>query len=263
MESVSNNFVWRFNALSGQRIFIPGEVEDNSCGFLEESDPELADCESDDSTDFELQLACDQFEQQRIYDKDLTFIGEDICMVYPSSDAPQGKCPVVTMRQQATRLSGKDFSARMRMFDIAYQTNALFTISVKPRDPSLFQLWYQRRCFTRPSPNEALITYSKSKTSQDPQTIDSNPIKQMGFLKPCETFSSSEYGPDPIFDKISSEVIQSAEDIQETVAGIEDPNLKENVTRILTDFLEDNEAESIALMGHDKGRPFTKLIHKI
>jgi hypothetical protein len=263
MDSVSNNFVWRFNALSGQRIFIPGEVGDNSCGFLEENDPELADDVSEGSADLELQLACDQYEQQRKKDRDLTFVGEDICMVYPSSEAPQNQCPVVTMRQQATRLSGKDFSARMRMFDIAYQTNALFTISVKPRDPSLFQLWYQRRCLTRPSPNEALVTYSKSKTSQNPQAEDSHPIKQMGFLKPCETFSSSEYGPDPIFDKIDSEVIQLTEDIQEIIAGIEDPQLKENVTRILTDFLEDDEAESVALLGHDNGRPFTKLIHKI
>lgn len=270
MESVNNHLVWRFNALSGQRIFIPGDVANQSCGFMEdalyESDPEDSLSE-DPSVDLEdealrLQLAHDQYEEQRKKDIDSTFVGEDICMFYPTTEAPQNKYPVVTMRQQAKRLSKKDFSARERMFDIAYQTNALFTISVKPIDPTVFQLWYQRRYITGSRPNE-VYNRPASKTTENPQTEDSQPVKQMGFLKPFETFSSAEYGADPTFDRIEGEAIDSAEDIQSVVADIEDPNLKENMSRILAEFLEDKEAESVALMGHDKGKPLILLFHKV
>jgi len=262
-----------YNAISGQRVFIPGQIEPNSCGFSGDIHNEpIAECLPEDpfanlSDDvMRLQLAVNQYERERKQDIDRTFVAEDICKIYPSSEAPRDKCPIVKMRQQTIRLGQKDFSARMRMFEAAFQTNAIFTISVKPKDPTVFQMWYQRRMITAPKQDEALGKYlyeSRTKTTDGPLDEESQPVKQLGFIRPFETFSSAYYGIDPIFEKIEGEVIKSAEDIQSVVAEIEDPNLKENMNRILAEFLEDKEAESVALMGHDKGRPYIQLFHKI
>lgn len=266
MDAVNNQFVWRFNVLSGQRVFIPGKVEPKVCGDdTNPHHPALIGCFLEDpivnlSEDgLRLQMALSHHAEERKQDVDKTFVAEDICKIYPSSEAPRDKRPAVTVR---------DFSVRTQMFDVAFQTNAIFTISVKPKDPTVFQMWYQQRIITGPKPDEAetlgkYLYESQSKKTEKPQKEESPPPRQMGFLKPFETFSSLEYGADPIFENIDCEWIKSAEDIPELLENIEDPTLKQNLSSIFADFLKDSEADSIALRGHDKGRPFTKLIHKI
>lgn len=263
----TNNFVWRFNTLSGFRIFIPGVVEPEFCGFMEDGPmPDGSDTVSEDEgIDEDLQFAEEQFEQERKKDIDQPFVREDLNITYPSTKADRKNYPAIPLQKELNRVSQQDFKARFQMFEAAFKTNEIFTISVKPKDPAIFQLWYQRQIVSKPKNHEDLGEYTKessSKTTQVPETEDSKPEKQMGFLKPFDTFSSAIYRSDPAFEKMDSETIESADDIPTLIQDIETPDLKERLTEILCLFLQDEHSESMGIVFRQNSTPYIKLFQK-
>lgn len=259
--------IWRYSTLYGRRLFVPGIVEADACGSLK-SGPVAREIvaarnapESLDENVLRLQLALDQKEKEKKEGKDITFVTENVHIVYPSINAPREKTLLFP-----TTEAGKDFTARLKMFEVAFQTHVIFTISVKPKTPSIYQLWYQKQILA-PKPDELRFVESIDKHTKRetnvPETEGIAPPRQMGFLKPFETFSSGEYGADPVFDGIEGEWIHSVHDLPEALKDINDPFLKERLTSILTLFLEDPEADSVGLRFHENGRPLTRLIHKI
>lgn len=174
-----------------------------------------------------------------------TNVVEDLVIIYPTADTPADRPSSGDSCGECDLSCQEAFAARMKMFDVAFKTSEISTISVQPKNPNLFQMWYQKRV-TENKPEEYRHHSSIFKIAQmvakESEINGKIPPMQKGFLKPFDAFSSAQYRADPIFDGVKVAIVKDF------------PNL----SPILSLFLEDKEAVSLGLVHN--GNPL--LFHK-
>lgn len=270
--AIPPTYVWK--TLYGERIFMPKTYEPNSCGIAETNagnrnildgfreDPLL---ELDDRM-LRLQFAVDGIFKSREEEIDRASVNEASLEIYPCHKAPQQRASVLYERDKVEKAEQKEWMlSRIKMFELAYETRGIFTISISPKNPQICQSWYQKRSLKASSEHYLPDSYSyedKTKVCSMPATETDNPEVQMGFLKPYEAFTSCSYAPDPIFGRIEAAWIGSVNDITGSLSDVTDGALNDRLVTILTHFLIDDQADSIGLRFHSNGQGFIKLFRK-
>ncbi|MBS0628751.1 MAG: hypothetical protein JSS30_00830 [Verrucomicrobia bacterium] len=264
------NYACEFVTLAGRRVFTPaildtpfqacGNQSEHSFGGGDEDNVALNPQVELEPEVFAMQVALAQHEMNQRKALDQTFVREEVLLISPSSNAPRETLPEMRLRDQMWQ--GEKWLHRKKMFEIANRTDQIFTISVVPKDPELFQYWYQRRVNVRLDfPIEVPCNNYCSKATDKKEQKGVQPTRQMGFLKPFESYTSLDYGVD---SKINFEEdwIQYPAEIEEKLENIDDPSLKRNLAAILRHFWFDEEAQSVGIVCHIGQQALAKVFHK-
>ncbi len=189
-------------------------------------------------------------------------VHEQSIRVCPSQKAPAK--PTMLYERDEEDLRPQWMFLRIEMFEKAYATHDLFTVSIVPKHPEVCQTWYQRRTLSdyQEEKRQDYMFESTTNTCAFPQKAQNQPRAQFGFLKPYPSFSSERYIPDPRFERIDSIRLQHIWDVEQVMREVTNEALKERLTVILSNFLKDDEAKGIGLCFHNHGTGTTKLFHK-
>jgi len=149
--------------------------------------------------------------------------------------------------------------SREKMLKIAFDSNNIFSISFKPKNPTKYQalLLKNNKCEGE-SYSESFSKVEAGTTKEkDSLTPSEQPTKIVGFLKPYPRYSSKDFAPDESFKQIPPKKPDECD-----FSDVQPPELRETLTEILRNFEEDYEAEEIALIyfqPQDASNPVRKL----
>jgi hypothetical protein len=133
--------------------------------------------------------------------------------------------------------------ARIATFEAAYKTKGFYSLSYKPLEPQIKQIWFFRACHC-PSTNTEPYSFGFTRMPPMPHAgaFDTKPIS--GFLKPYHTFTSNKYIPDSNLDNLPVIVIRKEEDLSE---------VQEQIKEIARNFLNDTQAKALAVTTIQEG----------
>lgn len=256
--------------LFGAHLYIPKIMESDNCGVSQkwEQNKNILDwnsCDQPDEDNVMLQLLVDKAFQEQKTDKNKSQVFEECFGYYPLEKAPH-KAPMIYERDKLKDTEQKKWTSRIQMFETAYKSDNIFVISIVPSNPKECQTWYQKRILKSSNPDllpESSELEHKQSFCLSPRKEGKIPLKQLGFLKPFETFSSQNYEADPIFEKIEASWIGSSEEIEKSLNDIKKVQLKEQMKMILTHFIADEQTKSVGITFRDGDKAGFKLFHKI
>ncbi len=179
--------------------------------------------------------------------------------IYPSTRAP--KKPTILYERDEEEIIYDWMKSRAYLLEQSYAISTLLSISIVPMHPSIRQTWFQSNIAKPVALGERPSYFtSKNQISQKPASEETARVN--GFVKPYHGFSSDLGIPDRRFDTIVPILISSNQDIALSLSEIIDEKLRSKLQFLLSIFLDDNEAHSIALRFHSQESAFLKIFQK-
>lgn len=147
------------------------------------------------------------------------------------SSVRERKLPHLYSRDRLVYEERLNWKERIRMFEKAYLLKGLFSLSIQPTHPEIWQDWYLKKTPLRKHRNLAI-----------------------GFLKPFPLFFLPQFHPDPEMKKLAP-IILRKEIFSENFAEIKPEPLREGIIEILTHFLHDPESTTLGMIYFQHQRP--------
>ncbi len=151
-----------------------------------------------------------------------------------------------------------EWRPRLYIVGKLFYSNLIFSISIIPTEPREHQTIYFKKSYKienniLPEEEVASLDSTKSFTTQNSCSFQTESSPQLiGFFKPYAGFSSNlavpQYDPDHLPASIPTINIWEPAEVYSSLEGITNPDLPNQILRILDAFLEDIHAQGIALL---------------
>jgi hypothetical protein len=164
--------------------------------------------------------------------------------------------PICAILFSEEKKEGQDsWLPRRHMFETAATDTKIFSLSIVPKEPSIFQLWFFKQAVTPLKGCHASLaglheTYGffdrKQRAYGSMPTPQDHPRIMQGLVKPYPTFCSAKYqaeiDPEHLPANVTRFFLSRLEEIPSAIEDISPLDLREKVHTILTDFLNDPHA---------------------
>ncbi len=180
--------------------------------------------------------------------------------IFPSRRAP--KKPTHIYERDEHEIIYDWMMSRSYLFEQAYAISPLLSMSIVPVHPETRQTWFQSNVVRSVQAGEN-PTFFEQNTQVSQKGASQETAHVNGFVKPFPRFSSDIGIPDRRFDAIVPICISSNNDIKLALSSLHDDALRSKLHFLLSIFLEDNEAQALALRFHSQGTAHLKIFQKI